>query len=398
MFKQYDPAPVPADDLAASLAPFGESRMLPREAYVDPAVFDWEQRNIFAGWTCVGHASDLSGAGTQRAIGSGANGMLLVNGDDGVIRAFANTCRHRGHELLACGATAKRRNIVCPYHSWSYRLDGGLRNAPGFGHVESFQPGEFGLTELRLVNWHGWLFADPSGEDAEFSDHVAGLEEVVGSYRPEDLVIVDRHSYELAANWKIIAENYQECYHCSTIHPELSRISPPTSGENLEFNGSWMGGWMSIIEGAETMSLTGKSGGVAIKGLSDHELHTVMYLVGFPNLLVSLHPDYVMTHLMTPLSADRTHVECAWAFPKDVAAHADFDPSYAVDFWDLTNRQDWAACESVQRGLSSPHARPGPLAPAEDGVHQFVSRVARLYQGRSRAAAAAAPAAAADSV
>ncbi len=108
-----------------------------------------------------------------------------------------------------------------------------------------------------------------------------------------------------------------------------------------------------------------------------------MYLVGYPNLLVSLHPDYVMTHLMTPLAVDRTHVECAWAFPKDVAAKPDFDPSYAVDFWDLTNRQDWAACESVQRGLSSPHARPGPLAPDEDGVYQFVTRVARAYSGHA---------------
>jgi phenylpropionate dioxygenase-like ring-hydroxylating dioxygenase large terminal subunit len=379
MFKQHDPAPVPADDLAASLAPFGASRMLPREAYVDAAVFEWERRNVFSGWKCVGHAGDMAGTGTQRAIGSGADGMLLVTGDDGVIRAFANTCRHRGHELLECGTTAKRRGIVCPYHSWSYRLDGSLRNAPGFD--EGFTPGEFGLTELRLVDWHGWLFVDASGTDVEFTDHVAGLEDVVRGYRPEDLVIVDRHSYELATNWKVIAENYQECYHCSTIHPELSRISPPTSGENLHFEGSWMGGWMSMIEGAETMSLTGKSGGVAIKGLSEHELSTVMYLVGFPNLLVSLHPDYVMTHLMTPLAADRTHVECAWAFPKDVAARADFDPSYAVDFWDLTNRQDWAACESVQRGLSSPHARPGPLAPDEDGVYQFVTRVARAYQG-----------------
>jgi glycine betaine catabolism A len=389
MFKQLDPAPVPADDLAAALAPFGRSRMLPRAAYVDPAVFEWEQRNVFSGWICVGHAGDLDGVGTQRAVGSGANGVLLVHGDDGTIRAFANTCRHRGHELLACGASAKRRNIVCPYHSWSYRLDGRVRNAPGFSDTDGFDPDEFGLAELRLVNWHGWLFTDPSGEDADFTDHVAGLEAVIGPYRPEDLTIVDRHSYELATNWKVIAENYQECYHCSTIHPELSRISPPTSGENLELAGSWMGGWMSIIEGAETMSLTGKSGGVAIQGLSEHELHSVMYLVGYPNLLVSLHPDYVMTHLMTPLAVDRTHVECAWAFPKDVAAQPDFDPSYAVDFWDLTNRQDWAACESVQRGLSSPHARPGPLAPDEDGVYQFVTRVARSYQGRNPDSAAA---------
>ena len=384
MFKQHGPAPVPAAGLAAALAPFGQSRMLPREAYVDPDVFEWEQRTIFSGWTCVGHASDLAGVGAQRGVGSGPNAILLVHGEDGNVRAFANTCRHRGHELLACGATAKRRSIVCPYHSWSYRLDGGLRNAPGFKDAAGFEPAEFGLAELRLVDWHGWLFVDPSGEDAEFSEHVAGLDDVIGRYRPEDLTIVARHSYELATNWKVIAENYQECYHCSTIHPELSRISPPTSGENLDLKGSWIGGWMSIVEGAETMSLTGASGGVAIQGLSEHELRSVMYLVGYPNLLVSLHPDYVMTHLMTPLAVDRTHVECAWAFPKEVAEKPDFDPSYAVDFWDLTNRQDWAACESVQRGLSSPHARPGPLAPDEDGVYQFVTRVAKAYAGADR--------------
>jgi glycine betaine catabolism A len=378
VFKQDGSAPVPAEGLAAALAPFGRSRMLPREAYVDPGVFEWEQRNIFSGWTCVGHAGDLAAVGAQRAV---TNGILLVRGEDRV-RAFANTCRHRGHELLACGVTAKGRAIVCPYHSWSYRLDGRLRNAPGFRDVEDFQPDEFGLAELRLVNWHGWLFVDPSGADVEFAEHVAAWEDVVRPYRPEDLTVVARHSYELATNWKVIAENYQECYHCSTIHPELSRISPPKSGENLELEGSWMGGWMSIVEGAETMSLSGKSGGVAIQGLSEHELRSVMYLVGYPNLLISLHPDYVMTHLLTPLTVDRTHVECAWAFPKDVAAQPDFDPSYAVDFWDLTNRQDWAACESVQRGLSSPHARPGPLAPDEDGVYQFVTRVAKAYSGR----------------
>jgi len=387
MVKPDSRAPVPAADLAAALAPFGRSRMLPREAYVDPEVFDWEQRNIFSGWICVGHASDIAPVGAQRAVGSGANGVLLVRSETGEARAFANVCRHRGHELLACGATAKKRSIICPYHSWCFRLDGALRNAPGFRDAENFDPSEFGLTELRLMDWHGWLFVDPSARDADFAEHVAGLEDLVGPYRPEDLTVVDRHSYELAANWKVIVENYQECYHCSTIHPELSRVSPPTSGDTLDLEGSWLAGWMSMVDGAETMSFTGKSGGVAIAGLSEQQLRTVMYVVGYPNLLVSLHPDYVMTHLMRPLAVDRTHVECAWAFPKDVAAQEDFNPSYAVDFWDLTNRQDWAACESVQRGLASPHARPGPLAPDEEAVHQFVTRVARAYSGTDGSAA-----------
>jgi Rieske 2Fe-2S family protein len=371
------PAPLPADQLAAALAEFGQSRMLPRAAYVDPEVFGWEQANIFAGWVCVGCSTDLADVGQQRSVATGGGSVLLVRDEDGGIRAFANSCRHRGHELLACGSSARRRSVVCPYHSWSYKLDGSLRNAPAFRDVQGFDPGDFGLVPLRVVDWHGWVFVDPSGTAGEFAEHVAGLDDVVAPYRPEDLTIVARHSYDLATNWKVIAENYQECYHCSTIHPELTRISPPASGENLDFPGSWMGGWMDLVPDAETMSLDGRSDGAVLKGLSEQELRTVMYLVGYPNLLVSLHPDYVMTHL----AADRTHVECAWAFPREVAERPGFDPAYAVDFWDLTNRQDWAACESVQRGLSSPHAKPGPLAPQEDGVYQFVTRVARAYLG-----------------
>jgi Rieske 2Fe-2S family protein len=381
MFNQ-DPAPIPTDELKASLAPFGQSRMLPRAAYVDPAVFAWELRHIFGGWSCVGYTDDLPAPGSQRAVSVGAGGVLLTRDEDGRVHAFANVCRHRGHELLQCGQTTTRHSIVCPYHSWSYKLDGSLRNAPGFRNVASFDPADFGLAALRVVDWHGWVFVDSTGDAGEFGEHVAGTEEIIAPYQPEQLRIVARHSYELACNWKVIAENYQECYHCSTIHPELSRISPPTSGDNLDLPGRWMGGSMDLIPAAETMSLDGRSRGRTIAGLTEHERRTVMYLVGYPNLLVSLHPDYVMTHLLTPLAVDRTQVECAWAFPREVADRDDFDPSYAVDFWDLTNRQDWAACESVQRGLASPHARPGPLAREEDGVYQFVTRVARAYAGR----------------
>jgi Rieske 2Fe-2S family protein len=325
--------------------------------------------------------------GAQTAVETGAGGVLLVRGEDGALRGFANVCRHRGHELIACGASVKRQSIVCPYHAWNYQLDGSLRNAPGgFRTVAGFDKAEFGLVELAVVEWHGWVFVDPSTQAGPFDEHAAGLDAVVANYRPEDLVTVASHSYELETNWKIIVENYQECLHCSSIHPELCRVSPPQSGENLDSDGDWMGGWMDLMPGADTMSLDGRSEGVAIPGLTDVERRTVMYAVAFPNLLISLHPDYVMTHTLRPSAADRTHVECSWAFPRGVAEREGFDPSYAVDFWDLTNRQDWAACESVQRGLTSPHALPGPLAPEEDGVYQFVAHVARTYAGLGRAA------------
>ena len=181
----------------------------------------------------------------------------------------------------------------------------------------------------------------------------------------------ETHQYDVEANWKVIVENYQECYHCSMIHPELCRVSPPTSGENIERDGNWVGGWMELREGAETMSLDGRSGGVAMARLDEHELSTVMYVAVLPNLLISLHPDYVMTHLLVPITPDRTRITCSWAFPREVAEKPDFSPAYAVDFWDLTNRQDWAVCELQQLGTASDVYTPGRYSLMEDMVHAF---------------------------
>src|SRR5687767_4133476 len=111
-------APLPADEVAAAYASFGDSRMLPRGAYVDPSVYDWEQANIFSGWMCLGRGEKFSEPGAQTAVETGAGGVLLVRGEDGALRAFANVCRHRGHELVACGVTVSKRSIVCPYHGW----------------------------------------------------------------------------------------------------------------------------------------------------------------------------------------------------------------------------------------------------------------------------------------
>jgi Rieske 2Fe-2S family protein len=139
---------------------------------------------------------------------------------------------------------------------------------------------------------------------------------------------------------------------------------------------------MDLRDGMATMSLDGASHGVVLRGLGEHERHTVFYVNVFPNLLLSLHPDYVMVHRLLPVAADRTRIECTWWFAPEATARKGFDPGYAIDFWDLTNQQDWAACESVQRAMASPHAVPGPLAPAEEAVYQYVTMVARGYLGQ----------------
>jgi Rieske 2Fe-2S family protein len=380
-------APVDTDAIELALRPFGTSRMLPAKAYTSDAVLAWEKRHLYAGsWTCLGRVDELvdqDGVGqvSQRAVAVGDVGVLLTF-DAGGPKAFANVCRHRGHELLPVGGTAERGAVVCPYHGWAYRLDGALTAAAGMRGVAGFDAADHGLVELPAEVWHGWLFVNATGGAPPFADYVGALAELVAPYRPERLHLATRHRYRVAANWKVIVENYHECYHCPLIHPELCRVSPPTSGLNWDLPGVWVGGAMDLRDHAETMSLSGRSGGVFIDGAPRG---TVRYLALFPNLLVSTHPDYVMTHRLEPLATDLTAVECAWYLPAGAG-----DPSYAVEFWDLTNRQDWVACESVQRGLSSPHFRPGPLAGNEDAVYQWTTLVARAYRDPVAALAAAA--------
>jgi phenylpropionate dioxygenase-like ring-hydroxylating dioxygenase large terminal subunit len=357
--------------------------MLPRAAYVDPAVFEWEQRHFFAGgWLCVGRSDQVANPGDQHSTRAGTGSVLLTRDDEDVLRAFANTCRHRGHELLPCGGTTSQDMIICPYHGWTYGLNGELRAAAGFKGRPGFEASRWDLVELPAAEWNGLVFVDGSGKAPPLGDALATLGEIVASYEMSRLVIAGTHEYDAAANWKILSENYHECYHCPSIHPELCRVSPPKSGENYQLAGLWIGGTMDLRDGMSTMSLDGASHSVPLRGLDEQGLRTVLYVNVFPNVLISLHPDYVMVHRLTPLAADRTKIECTWAFAPEATARPGFDPSYAIDFWDLTNRQDWAACESVQRGLSSPHAVPGPLSPAEDAVYQYVTMIARGYLGR----------------
>jgi glycine betaine catabolism A len=368
------PAPIDPAALATALRPFGESTMLPAAAYTTPDVLAWERRHLFAGtWTALGRTVDVAAAGNQRAVTVGDVGVLLTFSADGGPRAFANVCRHRGHELLTDGATAERPAVLCPYHGWSYTLDGRLRTAPRMGDV--FDGSRYSLVELPVIDWHGWLFVNATGTAPPFHRHAGTFADHVAPYRPGKLVVKARHGYDVAANWKIIAENYHECYHCPLIHPELCAVTPPNSGDNWREPGAWVGGSMELRAHAQTMSLDGRSHGIP---LPDVDPRLVRYLGLFPNLLVSLHPDYVLTHRLEPLAPDLTRVECEWLFPEEVT-----DPSYAVEFWDVTNRQDWAACESVQRGVSSPHFVPGPLAPNENAVYDWVTMLARAYRDPS---------------
>ena len=370
--------------LAAVVRPLAEARTLPGAAYADPAVFEWERRHFLAGsWVCVGRSAELPAVGDQRAVTAAGTGLLLVRDEAGDLRGFFNTCRHRGHELLAPGTARHGRGIRCPYHDWVYGLDGGCRATPRFGKDgdAGVDRAGFPLVDARVEDWHGWVFANVSGAAPPLAEQLGNAGVVVDGYDAGRLVCGARHDYEVAANWKLVVENYLECYHCAAIHPELCEVSPPESGRGYPVAavGGWVGGPLALAAHAETMSRTGRSLGVPIPGLPAQRRHEVGYAALLPTLLVSPHPDYVMTHRLEPLAADRTRVECSWLFPPEAYGRDGFDPAYATDFWDLVNQQDRAACESVQRNAGSPGWRPGPFSPWESDVHAVMAAVARGY-------------------
>ena len=176
MTMHHAPAPLPLDQVEAALAPFGHSRMLPGAAYVDPAVLEWERRHFFdASWVCAGRLADLAAPRAQKAVRAGSTSVLLSRDADGQLHAFANICRHRGHELLACGASTVRGVIQCPYHAWSYELDGSLRLAPHFGDVPNFDQSAMGLVRVAHAEWGGWVFVNVDGQAPPFEEHLGGF-------------------------------------------------------------------------------------------------------------------------------------------------------------------------------------------------------------------------------
>ena len=375
-----NPLALDPTEVARTLAPVERASMLPPAAFADPSVVEWELATIFRGWVCVGHVSAVDEPGKFMTREVGPDSVVVIAAEDGTPHAFLNVCRHRGSRIVLEREGQVRRRLRCPYHAWSYGLDGSLRAAPHMDGVEDFDFSCWGLMPVRLAVVAGLILIDLSGEAEEIDEHVGELRAHLDHYRVDSLDLGARREYVVDANWKGIAENYNECLHCPGVHPELNAISDYMSGEEVEGDGAWCGGSMTLTEGAETM---GKEGGHGsrppISSLEDADLRNILYFALFPNLLVSLHPDYVMVHTLWPRGAGRTEVVCEWYFEPETIAQPGFDPADAVDFWDTVNRQDWHVCELAQRGVGSRGYRAGRYTAVEHTVHAFDQLVAEAY-------------------
>ncbi len=362
--------------------------MLPPAAFADPGVLDWELETIFRGWVCVGHVSAVDEPGKFVMRELGPDSVVVIGAEDGRPRAFLNVCRHRGARIVEETEGRVRKRLRCPYHSWSYGLDGSLRAAPHMDGVEDFEHSCWGLIPVRLAVRGGLVMIDLSGEAPEIDEHVGELLAHLERYRLERLERAGERHYEVDANWKGIAENYNECLHCPGVHPELNALSDYMSGEEVSGPGSWCGGSMTLREGTTTMAFASaghSNGRPPIAGLSDADVNSVLYFALFPNALVSLHPDYVMLHTLWPRAAGRTDIVCEWYFEPETIAREGFDPADAIDFWDTVNRQDWYVCELTQKGVRTRGYTAGRYSAEEVDVHAFDLMVAGRYMEALRA-------------
>jgi Rieske 2Fe-2S family protein len=375
-------SPLTPAEIAAIRAPFRRATLLPARAYHDQAIHDWEVEHVFfRDWMAVGRAEELPEPGSFVLRDLFGESTILVRGRDEVIRAFYNVCRHRGTavEERECGKAVR---FQCPYHAWIYDTDGRLLKARHTEDLEDFSLATSGLTPVRCEIWQGFVFLSFADEATtpdlrtymgDWFDHHAGFGRDMSTLRR-----AARLTYDVAANWKIVAENYSECYHCPSVHPLLNRLTPYDLGEDFLADGPWKGGWMVFADACETMSIDGtRSGRPLLYARDEVEARRIYYYILWPNLIVSVHPDYVLTHQAWPDGPNRSTVHCDLYV--EAADLGRVDVSGAVEFWDLTNREDYHVVELQQQGTRSRSWTAGRYSNQEASVHAFDAMVADRY-------------------
>lgn len=367
----------------ATTSPRGLRTTLPARVYTDPSWFALEMERVFARmWVAVGRADALRGAGAFIRRDLAGASVLIVNGSDGVIRAFHNVCRHRGTQLCSAHDGAFRGSIQCPYHAWTYGLDGQLLAAPQMDEVDGFDRSEHPLRPMACAVWDGHVFINLGDAPEPLASQLGDLPARFAPWRMQDLSLAKRIEYDIATNWKLVVQNYNECLHCPVIHPLLNQMHHYLGAANVPSTGTYCGGAMGFKDGVETLSTDGKRRRAFLPGLSAADRALVNYFAIYPNFLLTLHPDYMMTITIWPVDPGRTRLIAEWHFHPAEMAKPDFVCADAIEFWDRTNREDWAISEQSYQGISSRGYQPGPYSERETQLWEFDQFVlARMRHG-----------------
>jgi Rieske 2Fe-2S family protein len=338
---------------------------LPARYYTDAAIFREEMERFFCSmWVCAGRSEHISQPGDYFLAELAGESIIVTRDSTKTLRAFYNVCRHRGTRMCRESEGHLAGRIQCPYHAWTYALDGTLLAAPHMEHPE-FRREDYPLHSVHTEIWDNHIFLNFASQSKPLTEQLADLPEKFAPWGMADLRMVKRATYDVKANWKLIVLNYNECLHCPVLHPMLCRITDTMSGQNDPPHPSYIGGSMEFRGGAETMSVDGVRRRDVLPGLRGAQCKQVLYYAIYPNLFLSLHPDYVMVHRLWPKAVDRTEVVTEWLFHPNEIAKPNFSVDDATNFWDTTNKEDWAISELSQQGISSRAYIPGPYSPRE---------------------------------
>jgi len=357
---------IPSSAFKAVDRPLHRAATLPGPIFSDPEVYERELVRLFRrNWQCIGREDEIGSPGSFRTMEIAGSGVLVLRNKFGELKAFHNVCRHRGTRLVEAADGTGLKRLLCPYHAWSYDLDGRVIGAPHMGEAERFDRKEFGLYPVALRTWRGFVFVNLSSKPEPLEAALGGLIERTAAYPLERLRRTHRVTYEIAANWKLVVQNANECYHCPGVHPQLVKLTPYRSGEEDLRKGPVFGGWMDFVNGVTTGTLTGRSARPTFPGLSAEDLRRVYYYVLYPSNFLSLFPDYVTFDWFIPMGPERTRL----VFDVYVDSSETDPGTDAMEFWEMTNRQDWHICEMAHLGSKTVAYSQGRYSSEEEVVH-----------------------------
>jgi len=364
--------------------------------YTDPAVFERDLERVFRRyWLFAGHSAQIPHPGDYFTYAIGDDSVIVLRGDDGQARALYNTCRHRG-SAICTEPSGHVKKLVCPYHQWVYERDGALAAARFM--PEDFDKSGFGLHRAPLREVEGLIFLSLADDPPDFDPVEQDYRPYLKPYGLTRAKICHRARYNLRTNWKLITENFRECYHCGGGHPEYCRavIGASMKDSPEEMQAVWKertehwqrlgletravhftpDTWHHVTRypfrpGFVSESLDGKPVAPLMGDLTDRDAG-VFAIVQYPNFWLEASSDYCWTMRTTPLAPTRTLVDLAWLVREDAVEGVDYEVERVIAFWKATGEQDWKLCEDNQAGVHSSRYRPGPYAPCESGVETFI--------------------------